>query len=80
MKHEEPFGEDVMNSIKQAQGRSLPMMAMGLAFALTVNAAFGFGLAKASTNGQRYYNAWISQGGDMMADAGGAQHRLGNKG
>jgi biopolymer transport protein ExbB/TolQ len=66
----------VMNSIKQAQGRGVSMMAMGLAFALTVNAAFGLVLAKASTNGQRYYNAWFSSSNTMMADASVAQHRI----
>jgi hypothetical protein len=71
---------DVMNSIKQAQGGNLTMMALGLAFALTVNAAFGYGLAKASTNGQRIYDAWNNTGGTMMAYAGAVQHRLCNKG
>jgi hypothetical protein len=69
-----------MNSNTQAQGGNLRIMALGLVFALTVNAAFGFTLAKASTNGQRIYNAWNSTSDTMMADAGAVQHRLCKKG
>jgi hypothetical protein len=54
-----------MKSINEAQGRGFPVMAMALA--LTVNAAFGYGLTKASTSGQRLFDAWNS-GGTMVAD------------
>ena len=67
-----------MNSNKQAQGGTFRIMALGLVFALTVNAAFGYTLTKASTSGQRIYDAWNSTSDTMMADAGAMQHRLCN--
>ena len=69
-----------MNSNKQAQGGTFRIIALGLAFALTVNAAFGFTLARASTSGQRIYDAWNNSSDTMMAYAGGVQHRLCKRG
>ena len=69
-----------MNSNKQAQGRGVRMMLLGMGFALTVHAAFGYGLTKASTNGQRIYDAWNNSSDTMMAYAGAVQHRLCKKG
>jgi len=68
-----------MDRMKTAQG-GFPVMLAALVMALTVNAAFGVALSKASTNGQRIYNAWNYSGATMYADASSAVRKLCDKG
>ena len=62
-----------MERIETAQGRvagrKFPAIVTAVALALTVNAAFGMALSHASTSGQKIYNAWYNDAGNMYADA-----------
>ena len=65
-----------MDSTSTAQGRGFPVMLTAALMALTVNGAFGLVLAKASTNGQRQYDAWYHSGSDtQVAEATAPQHK-----
>ena len=55
-----------MDGIKLAQGRKVQLTVVAVALALTVNAAFAAVLVKASTDGQRMYNAWYGHGSKTM--------------
>lgn len=66
-----------MESINVAQGRKLPVMAVALAMALTVNGAFALVLNGASTSGQRMFDAWYHSGSStIVAEAAGDSHKL----
>jgi hypothetical protein len=73
---EEKLGERVMESIKPAQGRKLPVMVVAIAMALTVNGALAMALSGASTNGQRMYEAWYKSGGTMVAAVSSELHKV----
>jgi hypothetical protein len=69
--------ERVMESIKLAQGRKIPVLVVALGMALTVHGAFAVVLANASTPGQRMYEAWYKSGGvTMVADASTELHKV----
>ena len=65
-----------MESINLAQGRKLPVMAVAMAMALTVNGAFALVLNSASTSGQRMFDAWYHSGSGTMVAESGDSHKL----
>ncbi|HZR36154.1 MAG TPA: hypothetical protein VFA75_12310 [Nevskia sp.] len=55
-----------MDSNKSAQGRKVPVMVAAAAMALMVHGAFAAVLVKASTDGQRIYDAWYGHGSKTL--------------